>query len=126
MTFVGRIAEVPGSDLVDVAKRIQSPMRAWAAHSGARHALLSALWHRELTWAVWSVRDAMETAAFLARRTGRELTVHERPSFDLACAAATETALALLVRHRLPAADLDALYAPFEGLVPLASLFPRG
>ncbi len=126
MAFVGRIAELRGADLVDVGKRIQAPKRAWAAHSAARQGLLSALWHRELTWAVWSVRDAMETAAFLARRTGQGLTAHERPSFELGCAAATETALGLLVTAHLPAADLDALYAPFEGLVPRASLVLPG
>jgi len=126
MAFVGRIAELPAADLVDVGKRIQAPMQAWVAHSAARQGLLSALWHRELTWAVWSVRDAMETAAFLARRTGRGLTAHERPSFELACAAASEAALALLASDRLPATDLEALYAPFEGLVPRASLFPLG
>ena len=124
MAFLDHMAGLPAAAWVEAGRSMLAQRATLAGHAGARHGLLSALWHQELTWSVWCVRDGLETASHLARGNGQGLTVDERPLFDLACAAAGEAALALLSRDRLPAADLSGLYAPFESLVPLASLAP--
>jgi hypothetical protein len=124
MAFLERISELPATVWVDVARRMLRPPVRLTDHSGARQGLLSALWDRRLACLAWRVRDAAETAAYLARRNGRAMTSDERPSFEFTSAAATDAALALLIRDHLSPADFAALYAPFDHAVPLASLIP--
>ena len=92
-----------------------------AEHSAARQALLSALWDRELSWPVWQIRDAVDTVACIVRSSGHPMGAEERGAFDVACAAACEAALAILVRERMAAPELAALYSPFAAAVPLAA-----
>lgn len=122
LAFLESLAALPALAWVECGRRLLADGTALAAHSGARQALLSALWDRELSWTVWQLRDAADTAACVARTSARPLPKRDRAAFELACAAACEAALALLVRQRLAASELAALYGPFEPTLPLAAV----
>ncbi|HEU4990032.1 MAG TPA: hypothetical protein VFT41_09640 [Gemmatimonadaceae bacterium] len=120
LAFLEALAGLPTPAWVACGRRLLDGGTILAEHSAARQALLSALWDRELSWPVWQVRDAVDTASCIVRSSGRPMGPEERGAFDVACAAACEAALAIFVRERLAAPELAALYSPFEPAVPLA------
>jgi hypothetical protein len=83
-----------GGDIADA--RAQS-----AARSSAWDGLQVAIFDQGMQLAAWYVRDAVETAAFLASHSGRRRSREDRLRFAAAHGAAETAALALLARPYL-------------------------
>ena len=75
---------------------------------------------------VWSVRDAVDTAAYIASRESRRWSRHERETFAAAHGAAEVAALALLARDDLTAEIYRALTTPFATVIGLGESVQRG
>jgi len=89
-----------------------------AARVQAWSALERVIREQRLGVSAWDLRDAVETAVFLATRSHARLSRTERQSSDAARGAAEDAAIAILASPYLDAADFELLCAPFEnGLV---------
>jgi hypothetical protein len=75
---------------------------------------------------MWSVRDAVDTAAHIATREAHQWSRQERGAFAAAHGAAEAAALALLVREHLPTETYRALTVPFAACIDAAKSTHRG
>ncbi len=120
--FVDRLAALPLADWLSVGRLLAADRVALTARSSAWPILDAAIGVRGLRVAAWYVRDAVETAAFLASGSACGWTSDERRAFAGAHRAAEEAALALLVQPDLPAIDFAVFYAPFMYVAPVDSM----
>ena len=115
--FLDHLVELPaaewlaiGEDLIADRNGVPVRHRTWAE-------LEAILLRGRFGLAVWKVREAVDTVAFLATREWPRWSRHERRLFAAAHGAAEAAALALLARDELPADAYRALIAPFANCV---------
>jgi len=113
LPFIDVLADLPTSSWLDIGRSALADTSQLTARSTARAILDAIAAEHKLAVAVWYVCDALDTAAFVARRRGARYTRAERRLFDAAYEAAEDAALAILVQPYLPAAAFTALCAPF-------------
>ena len=110
--FVDRLAELPARAWIEIGRaRMSTP--ADDRHGIAFALLEATIGAHEMGVTAWYVRDAVETAAFLAASAMPRWTREERRAFVAAQGAAEDAALALLARSYLAQADFDLLFASF-------------
>lgn len=115
--FVDALCELPRAEWLEIGRRVCGEGWDSVAHAAAWAALDAAIAEQRLGVAAWHVRDAVETACFLATRADAPLSRSERRVVCLAREAAEETALALLVRPHLSQKTIATLSAPFRAHV---------
>jgi len=129
LLFVDALAALPRSCWVDIGRVLLADHAGLAPRVTAAAAVDAVIAARRFRVAAWYVRDALETAVFLARRGGARVSTTDRQAFDAARDAAEDAALALLAFPRLCARDVDVLCGPFAQHVrvgPLGSKLPAG
>lgn len=115
--FIDRLAELPLHDWLEIGRDVVMHT-ATAGRPETAIAIVDATLAAEgLAVTAWYARDAVETAAFVVRRSDRRWTAAERCAFAAAEAAAIRAAGALLVRERIPADDFAAVVAPFVSVI---------
>jgi len=124
--FLDQLVELPliqwlviGAALVAARDRVPVRQRAWDE-------LEAALVSRRLGVAIWSVRDAVDTAAHIVTRETHQWSRQQRGAFAAAHGAAEGAALAVLARDDLPPETYRALTAPFATCVAVAESTHRG
>lgn len=113
MAFVDWLAERPLREWLELGREIALARANAAAQGDAWDRVQSAIADRGLQLAAWYVRDAVETAAFLASHSTRRWSRNDRLLFATAHGAAESVALALLARPYLTPEHFSALYEPF-------------
>jgi len=111
--FVDWLAALPLSAWLEVGRAISGNREQIAARGLAWEFLQDAIAEHDLQVAAWFVRDAVETAAFLASHSVRRWSPGERRVFAAAHGGAEAAALSLLGRSFLHAAHLTSLYGMF-------------
>jgi hypothetical protein len=117
--FIDRLAELRVSDWVAIGRTVIEGRSAIAARSAAWVTVDATIAHWRLGVVAWHVRDAIETAAFLACHSGPVLSRSDRQMFFAAQGAAEDAALALLVHGYIPEQDVESLCAPFAAFASL-------
>ena len=112
--FVDLLAGLPVAAWLDIGRSIASDREGLPVRRDAWNQLDATIADQRLGLSAWYVRDAVETAAFLASGCMSRWTAEERRMFAAAQRAAETAALALLARVHLPAETLGILCAPFE------------
>ncbi len=116
--FVDRLASLPFATWAEIGAGVSGD-RDLLARRATAHTLLDAiLADRQLLVTAWYVRDAVDTAAFLASRTAITPKSAQRRLFAAAHGAAEAAALALLAADHLARADRDVLCEPFAEYLP--------
>ncbi|HEX3866463.1 MAG TPA: hypothetical protein VHV78_06900 [Gemmatimonadaceae bacterium] len=116
--FVEQLAELPTHAWLEIGRAVDSAGRGASSRRAALSVLQTAAARQDVVVAAWFVRDAVETAASIARgATMARWSRENRRAFSAARAAAEHAALALLLSRRLPVADHRALVAPFAALL---------
>jgi hypothetical protein len=110
--FVDWLASLPLALWLDVGRSVASERTRVMARGSAWEELQRALCAQELQIGAWFVRDAVETAAFLASHSVRRWSAADRRWFAAAHGAAETAALALLARPFLEAEQFEALCEP--------------
>lgn len=108
---------MPLDDWLDIGRRLVGDELGAAARAAAWTALDAVVAERQLGVAMWHVRDAVATAAFLATRRVPRMSRGERRALVATQSAAEETAIAMLARMHLRPADYETLATPFEELL---------
>jgi hypothetical protein len=124
--FLDQLVELPlaewlviGEAVVAARERVPVRQRAWDE-------LEAKLVSGRLGVTVWSVRDAVDTAAHIATRESHQWSRQERGTFAAAHGAAEVAALALLARDELPTETYRALTVPFTACIDAAESTHRG
>lgn len=116
--FVDLLVGLPLAAWLDIGRSISSDREGLRARRDAWDQLDTTITAQRLGLSAWYVRDAVETAAFLASRCTPRWSAEERRMFAAAHGAAETAALALLARVHLSAETLGILCAPFESYEP--------
>lgn len=114
--FIDRLVELPARHWIAVGQSITNDRACLSVRQQACEHLSAILERRALGLSAWRLRDAVETAACLVRRTSPRSSRHEGTMLATAHAAAETAALALLARADLPAEILKLLLSPFARL----------
>ena len=117
--FVDALCALSLAAWLEMGQRLLGDELGAAARAAAWTALDAAIAERRLGVAVWHVRDAVETAAFLATRRVPRMSRVERRAMVAAQGAAEEAAIALLAREHVRPADYETLAAPFGAWIPV-------
>lgn len=112
--FADGLAALPLQCWLDVGRDLMANDPIAARRQLAVAVLGATIADRRLAVDAWYARDAVQTAAYLARLGTPAVSVLERRRFSAACAAASEAAVALVARTDLPNDDFALLIAPFE------------
>jgi hypothetical protein len=115
--FVDRLVDLPFFAWLAIGQSVSSQHDGLPVRLAARDALDIAIVDHGLGVPAWYVRDAVETAAFLAARRVSPWSRRERALFSAAHGTAATAALALLARAHLPAAMLRTLSISFAGYI---------
>jgi hypothetical protein len=122
--FVDRLAELALRDWLELGADIAAVSAQSAAWDDAWHGLQLAVSDHGLQLAAWYVRDAVQTAAFLASRRARRCSRRDGLVFSAARRAAESAALAIIARPYLDPEDFSLLQKPVAHLVARASAGP--
>ena len=114
--FVDRLLDLPFFAWLAIGQSVSSE-HGLPVRRAARDALDVAIVDHGLGVPAWYVRDAVETAAFLAARGVSQWSRRERALFAAAHGTAETAALALLARAHLPAAMLRTLSISFASYI---------
>lgn len=112
-TFVDGLADLSLASWLDIGRSIVSNHDLSTGRSAAVSSMDAAITEHGHAVSAWYVRDAVETAAFLAMNAAPRPSSEARRLFAAAHGAAEDLALSLLVRDSLSEADFAVLYAPF-------------
>jgi len=115
--FIDRLADQPLDAWLDVGRSIVANDRLRSDRCTAWAIVDATIADRGLAIGAWYARDAVETAAFLARTSAVSSHRWSRSGhrcFAAAHGAAEEACLALLAREFVAKEDVDALCAPFS------------
>jgi hypothetical protein len=115
--FVDRLADLPLEHWVAIGRRLLADEALRSQRSTALAILEATITANDLAVAAWFARDGVVTAAFYATSDVPRLTPAERRAFAAACAAAEDTAFAVIARDHLAECDFALLAAPFEQVV---------
>lgn len=115
--FVDQLVDLPASEWEAVGRAVAADHAALLVRRAAWTAIDGAITDHGLGMTAWYVRDAVDTAAFLASRGVSRWSPDGRRMFAAAHGAAEVAALALLARTRLGADTLSVACAPFETLL---------
>ena len=115
--FVDRLLDLPFFAWLAIGQSVSSEHDGLPVRRAARDALDIAIVDHGLGVPAWYVRDAIETAAFLAARGVSQWSRRERGLFAAAHGTAETAALALLARAHLPAAVLRTLSISFASYI---------
>ena len=115
--FLDRVAEWPLTMWLDTGRALVTDRAALPVRQAAWEALDAVLASSGLGFAAWSMRDAVETLAFLKTRELCEWTPTERRYFASAHGAAEAATLAVLARDYLRDEEFQALVAAFAQCV---------
>jgi hypothetical protein len=111
--FVDWLAERPLREWLELGREIARDRANASARGDAWDRVQSAIADRGMQLAAWYVRDAVETAAFVASHSTRRWSRDDRLLFAAAHGAAESAALALLTRPYLTPEHFSTLYGPF-------------
>jgi hypothetical protein len=114
--FVDGLGVLTLEEWLDIGRVILADRDGLSSRVTAWVILEATIADRRLDVAAWYVRDAVETMAYLARRTA-PLSRSERRLFMAAHGGAEEAALAVMAREHMAVLDFEALVAPFRRLV---------
>lgn len=112
--FLDRLADLPLTAWLATGRALSSDREALDVRQRAWEMLDAAIASHGLGFTAWSMRDAVETIAFLKTRELREWTPAERRYFASAHGAAEAATLAVLARDHLSDHDFQALVASFS------------
>ena len=129
LRFIDALAALPISSWMDIGRSLVADDEGLANRVAAWVALDAIIADRGLRVGAWYVRDALETAVFLARRGDPLRSAADRQAFDAARNAAEDVALAWLAFPRLAVPDFETLCRPFAQHVrigPLGGKPPAG
>jgi hypothetical protein len=115
--FLDRLIELPLAEWLAIGELIVVDRDHVPVRRRAWDELEAKLRTGRLGVAAWSIRDAVDTAAYIATCESHRWTRHERGAFAAAHGAAEAAALALLARDDLPAEIYRSLTAPFAACV---------
>ena len=115
--FVDRLLDLPFFAWLAIGHSVSSEHDGLPVRRAALDALDVAIADHGLGVPAWYVRDAIETAAFLAARGVSQWSRRERGLFAAAHGTAETEALALLARAHLPAAVLRTLSISFASYI---------
>ena len=111
-TLVDWLADLPLPLWLDIGRSVASDRLRLAVRGAAWEELQRAICAKELQITAWFVRDAVETAAFLAGHSVRQWSPEDRRFFAAAHGAVEASALALLARPFLELPYFEILYEP--------------
>ena len=115
--FVDRLAELPLEDWLEVGADVTGDRAQTLARNAAGHGLRQAISDHDLQLAAWYVRDATQTAAFLASHKARRWSRRDRLLFAAARRATESAALAIIARPYLDPEHFSLLQKPVAHLV---------
>lgn len=124
-TFLDQLVDLPLAEWLMIGEALVADRDHVAVRRRAWDELEETLLRSRLGLAVWEIRDAVDTAAFIATRESHRWSRHERRTFAAAHGAAEAAALALLVRGDLPTDTYRALTAPFAASIAVAEATQR-
>ena len=113
--FVDWLAGMPLAVWLGIGRGVANERTRITARGVAWDELQRAICAHELQISSWFVRDAVETAAFLASHSVRRWSPEDRRFFAAAHGAAEISALALLARPFLELPHFESLYEPVAG-----------
>lgn len=111
--FLDRLAELPLTIWLATGRALSIDRAAIGVRQRASEALDVAIGSHGLGFTAWSMRDAVETVAFVKARELREWVPAERRYFAAAHGAAETATLAVLAREHLSDEDFRVLVAAF-------------
>ena len=117
--FVDSLVEVPLETWLAIGRNLVADRNGLAVRQAGWGKVETAVREGDLGLAAWSVRDALDTVAFLASRHASRWSREERCAFAATQGAAEAAALALLVRARIRDETVRALCAPFADSIEL-------
>ena len=118
--FLDRLIELPLAEWLAIGNSVVAERDRVFVRQQAWNELEAALLHGRFGVAVWRVRDAVDTAAYIAARESHTWSRHERGTFAAAHGAAETAALALLARDHLSPVTYGALTGPFAACISVA------
>ncbi|HKW10962.1 MAG TPA: hypothetical protein VJO33_11335 [Gemmatimonadaceae bacterium] len=116
--FLDQLVELPSAKWLAIGEALVADRDGIPVRQRSWEEVDATLIRGRLGLAVWRVREAVDTVAFLATREWPRWSRHERRVFAAAHGAAEAAALALLARDELPVEAYRALTAPFASCVP--------
>jgi len=111
--FIDALVDLPLESWLAIGRDLVADRNGLSVRQDAWADVEAAITRRDLGMTVWSVRDALDTAAFLASRHASGWSREKRCAFAAAHGAAEAAALSVLVRADIPAESLRALCGPF-------------
>ena len=111
--FLDRLVELPLASWLAVGESVVADRERLPVRQRAWDELEAKLVHGQLGMTIWSVRDAVDTAAYIACHESHGWSRREREVFAAAHGAAEAAALALLARDHLSKETYRALTAAF-------------
>ena len=111
--FLDRLADLPLTTWLATGRALADDREGLNVRQSAWEMLDAAIASHGLGLAAWSMRDAVETIAFLKTRELCEWSPAERRYFACAQGAAEAATLAVLARDHLSDHDFQALVASF-------------